>query len=51
MQMSWQFPSGYCSPTIRRIPPYSQNDIYVVIKSQNEWLVAAHCMQEKKSWD
>jgi uncharacterized protein (TIGR02246 family) len=49
VQMSWQFVSGILLTDGSRIPPYSQIDIYVVIKSQNEWLVAAHYMQEKKS--
>ena len=31
-----------------RIPPFSQIDTYVVIKSQNSWFVTAHNMQEKK---
>jgi len=48
VQMSWQFESGILLTDGSRIPPYSQIDIYVVTKSQNKWLVAAHYMQEKK---
>jgi len=34
-----------------RIPPFSQIDTYVVIKSQNSWFVTAHNMQEKKPYE
>ena len=49
VQMSWQFASGILLTDGSRIPPYSQIDIYVVTKSKDKWLVAAHYMQEKKS--
>lgn len=49
VQMSWQFAGGILLTDGSRIPPYSQIDIYVVTKSKDKWLVAAHYMQEKKS--
>lgn len=48
VQMSWQFTSGILLTDGSRIAPYSQIDIYLVTKSQSNWMVAAHYMQEKK---
>ena len=48
VQASWKFPEGILLIDGERIPPFSQVDTYVVIKSQNAWFVAAHNMQEKK---
>ena len=47
VQMSWQFASGILLTDGSRIPPYSQIDVYVVTKSQSEWMVAAHYMQKE----
>jgi len=47
VQASWQFPEGILLVDGDRIAPFSQVDTYVVIKSQNGWLIAAHNMQDK----
>ena len=48
LQVSWRFTEGILLVDRDRIPPFSQVDTFVVIKSQSAWLVAAHVMQEKK---
>jgi uncharacterized protein (TIGR02246 family) len=48
VQASWRFAEGILLVDGDRVPPFSQIDTYVVIKSQDSWLVAAHNMQEKK---
>ncbi len=48
VQVSWQFGEGILLADGFRIPPFSQIDTFVVIKSRGAWLVAAHNMQEKK---
>jgi len=48
VQVSWRFTEGILLVDGDRIPPFSQVDTFVVIKSQGVWLVAAHNMQEQK---
>ena len=48
VQVSWTFAEGILLADGKRIPPFSELDTYVVVKSQSDWLVAAHYMQEKK---
>jgi len=48
VQVSWRFTEGILLVVGDRIPPFSQVDTFVVIKSQGVWLVAAHNMQEQK---
>jgi len=48
VQASWRFSEGILLVDGERVPPFSQIDTYVVIKSQNGWFVATHNMQEKK---
>jgi uncharacterized protein (TIGR02246 family) len=48
VQAFWQFAEGILLVDGDRVPPFSQSDTYVVMKSQNSWLVAAHNMQDKK---
>ena len=48
VQMRWRFSEGILFVDGERMPPFSQVDTYVVIKSEGVWLVAAHNMQEEK---
>ena len=48
VQVSWQFSEGIPLVDGDRIPPFSEIDTYVVTKTKDVWLVAAHNMQEKK---
>ena len=48
VQVSWQFSEGILLVDGDRIPPFSEIDTYVVTKTKDVWLVAAHNMQEKK---
>lgn len=48
VQVSWQFAEGILLTDGARIPPFSQVDTFVLLKSHGEWLVAAHNMQETK---
>jgi ketosteroid isomerase-like protein len=47
VQVSWQLSEGILLVDGDRIPPFSEIDTYVVTKTQDVWLVAAHNMQEK----
>jgi len=46
--VSWRFADGILLVDGDRIPPFSEVDTYVTIKSKGVWLVAVHTMQEKK---
>lgn len=46
VQVSWQFSKGILLVDGDRIPPFSEIDTYVVVKTQGVWLAAAHNMQE-----
>ena len=48
VQVSSQFTEGISLVDGDRIPPFSQTDTFVVVKSQGVWLIAAHNMQEKR---
>jgi uncharacterized protein (TIGR02246 family) len=48
VQASWRFTDGILLVDGDRIPPFSQTDTFVVMKSQGVWLIAAHNMQEKR---
>jgi uncharacterized protein (TIGR02246 family) len=48
VQACWQFPGGILLIDGERVPPFSEIDSYVVIKSHSVWLVAAHNVQEKR---
>ena len=48
VQIIWRYPNGILLVDGERLPPFSQADTFVVIKSHGTWLVAAHNMQEKK---
>ena len=48
VQASWRFPPPPPPPPPPRMPPFSQTDTFVVMKTQGVWLIAAHNMQEKR---
>ena len=48
VQASWRFTDGILLVDGDRIPPFSETDTFVVMKSQGVWLIAAHNMQEKR---
>ena len=48
VQASLRFTDGILLVDGDRIPPFSQTDTFVVMKSQGAWLIAAHNMQEKR---
>ena len=48
IEVSWRFADGILLVDGDRIPPFSEVDTFVMIKSQGVWLVAVHTMQEKK---
>ena len=48
VQASWRFTDGILLVDGDRIPPFSQTDTFVVMKSHGVWLIAAHNMQEKR---
>jgi len=48
VQATWKFGEGILLVDGDSIPPFSQVDTYVVIKSHGVWLIAAHNMQERK---
>jgi hypothetical protein len=49
VQASWRFSEGILLADGERMPPFSQVDTYVLIKSQGVWLIFAHNMQEQKA--
>ena len=48
VQASWQFRKGILLVDGECVPPFSEIDTYVVMKSHGVWLVAAHNVQENK---
>ena len=48
VQASSRFTKGISLVDGDRIPPFSQTDTFVVMKSQGRWLIAAHNMQEQR---
>jgi len=48
IEVSWRFADGILLVDGDRIPPFSEVDTYVTIKSKGVWLVAVHTMQDKK---
>ena len=48
VQVSWRFPDGILLVDGDRIPPFSETDTFVVVKSHDIWSIAAHNIQEKR---
>jgi len=48
VQVTCKYSDGILLVDGQQIPPFSQTDTFVAIKSHGAWLVAAHNMQEKK---
>ena len=48
VQIIWRYPDGILLVDGQGLPPFSQVDTFVVIKSNGTWLVGAHNMQERK---